>query len=157
MNRLAIFLAILGFVDSSNGQVLRISSSSGDDAANSEIVVALEADGKKAPVAVQFDLLIPARQFALEQWSYSASAAAKSTGKSAQCGGRWGKGAGVYIYTCVISGQTSEIQDGPIFQATLARLNDAKRHGGKIILEGAQAVDAEGKQHSIKKTEWAYH
>ncbi len=151
-----ILLSAVACATSVHAQVLRATSSSGEEAVNPEIIIYLEAGDKKAPVAIQFDIRISARHFALERWAYSAAPAALSAGKTVQCAGHWTKAPGTYVYTCIIAGRTSEIPDGPIFRATLVRSNEGKRRSGKITIESAQSVDAEGRRQSIRKTEWAY-
>jgi hypothetical protein len=151
-----LLIPLIAVAAGASAQTLIISSPSSEGSAGSEIVITLGAGEKKAPVALQFDVIISGKPIAPAQWTYSVSEAAKTAGKTAQCGGRWKKAPVEYVYTCIISGGTSEFAAGPVFSANLVRPAEPKWKGGKVTLENAQAVDAEGRHYPFKKSEWVY-
>jgi hypothetical protein len=152
----SLLISVVAYSIGLHAQAIRVSSPSSEEPGTSDIVLVLETGDKKPPVAIQFEIHISARDFDLSKWTYSIGSAAQAAGKTLQCAGRWNKAPMTYIYTCVVAGQKSTIADGPILQATSPRSNDPKRHGGKISIEGAQCVDADLGQYSLKKSEWAY-
>jgi hypothetical protein len=152
MVRYQTLAALVACVTPALPQTLALSSAISDNGKPS-ITISINT-GERSTVALEFEIRLPMQRLAAEA-SIAPGAAAKASGKSLNCGGRWIKAPRTYAYTCIIAGGRQAIASGPIVEIQLEPARNAKRGSYKISIERIVAIDSDGNHRSLKSADVA--
>lgn len=134
-------------------QTIRISPQTGSPGDWVTLEIAFQPGEGPAPVALQWELEIPAGPLDLEEAPISkALLVAKDAGKSVQCAGST-KAGGRLLQTCILSGTQKPVPAGTIVVLSLKIGQRAQPGGARIRLQKALGVTLDLKQLPIAATD----
>jgi hypothetical protein len=102
------------------------------------VEISLTSPPDKAPVAVQWEMDVPARL--LNPVPPQPGDALQKSGKSISCSGKWKKAPESYTYLCIAAGGRQNIGDGVIAVLRVSIPADAKVETRPVKIEKAHAV-----------------